>query len=221
MIAAGERQIRKPIFSIRPPLSRTRANVLKLFLKIIMFITQIDNTFFGVLFMDVFRALGNNNRRSMLKILIKRRTHISALAKELNIAVPVALKHAKILEEIGFVERTKFGNTHVLQVRKAALQKIKHLWDLFEKPLTVEVSRGTTMLDALQKVSGLKFEKRKDGAYITSVDGKDGFYIYEVEGKLVEKPANEFKIEKSAEVELKRLMPVIGKKILIHVKEEG
>ncbi|MBN2066990.1 MAG: winged helix-turn-helix transcriptional regulator [Candidatus Diapherotrites archaeon] len=170
--------------------------------------------------MDVFRALGNDNRRRMLRILINRKMHVSALARELDIAVPVALKHARVLEGVGFVERARFGNTHVLQVRADALQRIKQLWDLFERPLTVEVSRGTSMLDALKRVSGLKIEKQRDGAYITSVDGKPGFYIYEVEGKLVEKPADKFKIERSAEVELKRLMPVVGKKIIINVKQE-
>ena len=168
--------------------------------------------------MGVFRALGNENRRNMLKILLDRRMHISAVAKELNIAVPVALKHAKILEEVGFIERTRFGNAHVLQVKQEALQRIKHLWDLFEKPLVVSVKKGTTMLDALGTISGLQIEKQKDGALITAVGGKKGYYVYEVNGKLVEKPIDLFKIEKNVEVELKRLLPVVGKKIIISVK---
>ncbi len=169
--------------------------------------------------MDVFRALGNNNRRNMLLILMRKQMHISALAKELNIAGPVALKHAKILEELGFIERARFGNTHVLRLRKEALEKIKRLWDLFEKPLVVEVAKGTTMLDALRRVSGLQIEKSKDGALIKSVDGKEGYYIYEVDGQLVEKSADRFRISKSMEVELKRLLPVVGKKIIVKVKK--
>lgn len=168
--------------------------------------------------MDVFRALGNANRRSMLKILLRKRMHISALAKELNIAVPVALRHVSVLEETGFIERRRFGNAHVLRVRREALQRIKHLWDLFEKPLIIEVARGATLLDALGKVSGLKIEKTEDGVFIKSVDGKEGYYIYEVDGRLVEKPADRFRIEKNLEVDLKRLVPVVGKKILVRVK---
>lgn len=130
----------------------------------------------------------------------------------------MALKHAEIFENAGFVERSRVGNAHILSVRKDALQKIKHLWDLFDKPLAVKVEKGTSMLSALQKVSGIEIESRKGDTFIKSVDGKAGYYIYEVDGKLVEKPANKFKIKKGMEVELKRLMPVVGKKILISVE---
>ncbi len=165
--------------------------------------------------MDIFKVLGNKNRINMLKILMKQSTHISGLARELNISVPVALRHAIILEQAGFIERQKAGNTHFLKVREEAVNKIRKAFQLFEKPLIVEVQKGTKMIDALKKVSGLKIEETKDGAFISEVDGKKGYYIFEVNGKLPDKPADKLEINKSVEIELKQLLPVIGKKISI------
>ena len=62
---------------------------------------------------DLFKALGNLNRRSMIKLLMQQDFHISGIAKELNIAVPVALKHAQILEEVGLIEREIVGNIYL------------------------------------------------------------------------------------------------------------
>ncbi len=167
--------------------------------------------------MDFFKAFGNRNRVNMLKILMKTETHISGLAKELNISVPVAFRHVKILEIAGFVEREKVGNLHVIKIKEDALERIKKAWKLFEEPLIIEVSKGTKMLDALRKVSGLKIEEQKDGAFITEVDGKKGYYIYEINGRLPSKPVDKFIINKDLEVELKLLSPVIGKKTVIKI----
>lgn len=165
--------------------------------------------------MDFFKAFGNKNRVNMLKILMNKETHISGLAKQLNISVPVAFRHVKILEEAGFVERQKLGSSHIIKVKENALERIKKAWALFEEPLTIEVPRGTSLLGALKKVSGLKIEQDKTGAYITEVDGKKGYYIYEVNGKLPSESVDKFIIERNVEVELKLLSPVIGKKTVI------
>ena len=169
--------------------------------------------------MDVFRVLGNENRRSMLRILMHKRMHISALAKELDISVPVALKHVQILEEASFVERTKLGNTHVVNINSNALSKLKSVYSLFEKPLVVEARKGTPLIDALKRVVRLSVEKSDEGAFISSVDGKRGYYIYEVNGKLSEKPVDKFLINRDAEIEFKRLVPVLGKKIVVKIRD--
>lgn len=153
----------------------------------------------------------------MLKLLLKEEMHISGLARELGIAVPVALRHARILEDAGFVERRKQGSLHVLKIRENAASKVRKAFGLFEKPLEVEVRKGSSMLEALQKIQGIKFEHSKTGTFITEVEGKKGFFLYEVDGKIVSEAANEFKISKNSTVELKQLLPVVGKKIRIKV----
>ncbi|MCR4335662.1 MAG: winged helix-turn-helix domain-containing protein [archaeon] len=168
--------------------------------------------------MDIFQVLGNQNRRNIMQILMRKDTHIAALAKELNISNPVALKHVQALEEVGLVEREKIGNTHVIKIRKEAIKKLKQVWSLFDKSLIVEVPKETTLLEALKKVSGLEVEEREDGVYIVGVDGKQGYYTYEINGQLPKESADKLFLKKDCEVELKRLLPIIGKKILIKVK---
>ena len=169
--------------------------------------------------MDAFKVLGNPNRRSILQILMKKDMHIAKIARELNISNPVALKHVLVLEEVGLIEREKIGNTHVLHIRQEAVKKIRQAFGLFEESFVVRVKKGTSLLDALRKVSGLKFEKRSDGSYITEIDGKEGYYTYEVNGKLPDKSADAFLLEKDCEIELKRLLPIVGKKIVVKVEQ--
>lgn len=170
--------------------------------------------------MDLFRALGNPNRRNMIQILLTKEAHIAALAKELNISSPVALKHARILEENGLIEREKLGNTHVLRIRKEALKKLKLASELLEKPLVFNVKKGEKLLNALEKVSGLEIDKAKQGAFIKRIDGKDGYFVFEINGKFPTKPIEEITLNEKTEIELKRLLPVIGKKIIFEVEKD-
>lgn len=171
--------------------------------------------------MDAFKVLGNEKRMQMLKIILKQSRHISGLARELNISVPVALRHAEILEQAGFVERQKVGNSHFLNVPEPAAIKIKKALGLFEKPLVIKVPKGAKMLDALRKISGLRIEETKEGAFITEVEGKKGYYLYEVNGKLPSKPIDALQINKNIEIEFKQLLPVVGKKISIQIASDG
>lgn len=168
--------------------------------------------------MDVFRVLGNENRRSMLRILMTRDLHVSALAKELSISVPVALKHVRVLEQANFVSREKVGNSHLVSINREAVSRIKSAYDLFDRPLVVEVDKGVSLLDALKKVASLSVKSTADGSFISGVDGKQGYYIYEVDGKFSEKPVDQFFVSKDLSVEFKRLLPVIGKKVLVKIK---
>ena len=167
---------------------------------------------------DLFKALGNANRRAMIKLLMQQDFHISGIAKELNIAVPVALKHTNILEEVGLIERNIVGNAHILSIKKESLSKIEKVSEMFEESFNISVEKNTNILDALKKVSGIKIEKTKDGTLISSVYGKPGYYIYEVNGKLPDTPVDKYFVKTDVEIELKRLLPVIGKKIKIKVK---
>ncbi|MBI4044305.1 MAG: metalloregulator ArsR/SmtB family transcription factor [Candidatus Diapherotrites archaeon] len=169
--------------------------------------------------MDLFRALGNQNRRNILKFLLQKEFHVSGLARELNISVPVTLKHVNVLESVGLVERERIGNTHVLKIRKDALEKLKGVWDLFEKPLVLKVKKGSTILEALKKIEGVTFSKTGNGiVYIDVVDGKKGMYVYDVNGVIPLEYADQFRLKENCTVEIKRLVPVVGKKVSIRVE---
>lgn len=167
---------------------------------------------------DIFRVLGNKNRRNILLTLQKKENHISALARELNIAVPVALRHIILLESVGLISKKKYGKTHVFFINKSAENKLKSLLNLIDEPQTVTISKNETLDKALEKISGIKIEHTKQGAFISSIDNNKGFFIFEVNGKLVSKSPDKIKINKTTTIELQRLSPIIGKKIEIKVE---
>jgi len=65
----------------------------------------------------LFKALGSSTRIQILKMLTKKQMHITGLANELKLSVPVVARHVRVLEKAGLVQRTKFGRTHVLRSR--------------------------------------------------------------------------------------------------------
>ncbi|MDP6459242.1 MAG: helix-turn-helix domain-containing protein [Candidatus Hydrothermarchaeota archaeon] len=168
----------------------------------------------------MFKALSSKTRREMLRILAKNEMHISGLARELGISVPVAARHCRLLEEKGLIERRKFGRSHVLKLNpeKIRIDKLYEKLDIFSETNKVEVSKRANLLEALKKVAGIKIEKVGDKEFITSVDGEEGYYIFEVDGKLPSVPVDKFVIEKNVKIELKRLAPVKRKEMNIRVK---
>ncbi|MDO9097100.1 MAG: helix-turn-helix domain-containing protein, partial [Candidatus Methanoperedens sp.] len=96
---------------------------------------------------DVFRALGSTTRLKMLKILAKKEMHITGLARELNLSVPVVAKHSKLLEKAGLIEIRKFGRTHVLG------SKIKNMYSVLDElsdSYEVKLQKGASILEALK-----------------------------------------------------------------------
>lgn len=163
----------------------------------------------------MFKTLGSKTRREILRILIKREMHITGLAKELGISVPVAAKHVKLLEEKGLIERRKFGKTHILN---AKLDRLYQTLDELSESHEVEVSKGSNILDALKQISGVRIEKVGEREFVTSIDGEAGYYIYEVNGAFPNVPMDRFVLEENANVELKKLIPVKKKEMKIKLK---
>ncbi|MBI2076552.1 MAG: winged helix-turn-helix transcriptional regulator [Candidatus Aenigmarchaeota archaeon] len=154
----------------------------------------------------------------MIKVLMKGSFYMSSLAKELNVPTPVVFKHLRKLELAGIIEREKMGNVHILRIKEGAVKKLKLAFDILEEPLLIEVGKNTTLLDALKRVPGIKVWKNKDGQTETTVDGKSGDYVYEINGKMPNEPIDKFVIARDVEIELKRLVPVFGKKIVIKMR---
>lgn len=169
---------------------------------------------------DLIKALNSKTRRQILKLLSKKEMHISGLARELEVSVPVALKHVRILEDAGLVARKKVGNTHFVSILEEAVNRLEGIWWMIDSSSIVEVRKGATMLDALKLIPGIHVKKTKNGYFIDSVDDREGYYIYEVNGRLIDKAIDEYLIENDSVVELKRLIPVLGKKIRIIVSDK-
>lgn len=163
----------------------------------------------------MFKILASNTRREMLKILAKKEMHISGLARELKISVPVAAKHCKLLESKGLVERKKFGRTHVL---KANLDRLYEVLDELSESFDLRMPRGSSVLDALKQISGVKVERVGGREFVTSIDGEKGYYVYEVDGISPGISMDKFVLKKNVKVELKKLVHVKRKEMRIKIK---
>jgi len=150
----------------------------------------------------------------MLKLLTKSDYHVSGLAKALDISVPVAAKHVKILEDAELVTRRTFGKTHVLTANRT---KLYEAMEAFSEEYEIEAREGTSILEALKNVAGIGIKKVGDKEFIASIDDEEGFYIYEVNGKLPDMPINECTIAHGGEIEIKRLVPVLKKRVKVKV----
>lgn len=163
----------------------------------------------------IFKALSSKTRLKMLMLSMKSIYHISGLAKAVGISVPVAAKHVRILEDAELVEIKKFGKTHVLMVNRG---KLYEAMETFSEEYEIEVHKGASILDALKEVAGVGIKKIGDKEFIASIDNEGGFYVYEVNGKSPNMPINEYKMEKSGEIEIKRLVPVLKKRVKVSIR---
>lgn len=162
----------------------------------------------------LFKALSSKTRMKMLKLLMKTDYHVSGLAKALGISVPVAAKHVKILEEAELVNRKTFGKTHVLTVNRAKLYEVM---ETFSEDYEIEVRKGASILEALKDVGGIGIKKVGDKEFIASIDDEEGFYIYEVNGKSTDMPINAYTMEQDGEIEIKRLVPILKKRVRVTI----
>lgn len=163
----------------------------------------------------LFRALGSPVRRRILRILLSKEAHISGLAKELGLSVPVVAKHCRILEREGLIERKRFGSTHVL---RAKFNAIYENFDGFSETVRVSIPPGATLLEALKR-AGADVTQRRDGEYIVSIDGDPGLYLYEVDGQQPPVTVDKFVPEGRVRVVLKKLVTVKRKEIEVEVGE--
>ena len=165
----------------------------------------------------VFKALGCSTRLQMLEILSDSETHITGMAKKLGISVPVAAKHVKILEDAGLVDRTRFGKTDILKLNAS---KVYTILDRFAPTKSVEVEKGTTLLEALRKVSAVEVKQVGDRDAVVATDGDQGFYIYEIDGNFSDKTVHECTFDQDATVKWKKLEPITKMKLNINIKKE-
>ena len=164
---------------------------------------------------NVFKALANTKRRMMLDLLLSENYHITGLAKKLGISVPVATRHVKILEECGIVKRKKYGRTHIISICVDPPQKAA---EAFLQTYTVDVAKGASVLDVLQKVSSVKMKRIGDNEFVASIDGKEGLYIYEVDGVISDKTITEMRLNKNTVIRWKRLIPASEREIAVKIK---
>lgn len=84
----------------------------------------------------IFRALGDNTRRAMLKRLARGEQTVSELAAPYRMSLAAASKHIQTLERAGLVKRTVRGRIHYCRIDPRPLERAdnwlrdyERLWD--------------------------------------------------------------------------------------------
>ena len=164
----------------------------------------------------IFRALSSPTRIKILKALMQKEMHLSGLAREIDISVPVTSRHIKILEDVGLINKRIFGNTYLLT---AKIKNLEATLEPFIEESSIEIDQKKSIFDALKQIPGIEVKKAGKHQYIRSIDGDEGYYIYEVDGTLPKKPIDQYTIDKNVTLDLKKLVSVKKKKIEINVKD--
>ncbi len=149
-----------------------------------------------------------------MKILLNREIHLSGLAKELGVSVPVISRHVKLLEMVGLVKKRIVGNVHLLS---ANIESLEEVLEPFIEESVVEIHKHGSLFDALKQLPGIEVQRVGDNQYITSINREKGYYIYEVDGKPPDLPINKYKPKKNVTLQVKKLVPVNKKKIEVKI----
>lgn len=176
-----------------------------------MNVTNMDND-------KMFKALSSETRIKIIKILLNREIHLSGLARELNISVPVMSRHIKLLENVELVKKRVVGNVHLLSANIGSLEE---LLEPFIEESEIEINEHDSIFDALKQIPGIEIQRVGENQYITSIDGEKGYYIYEVDGKIPTKSIDEFRPKKNITLELKKLVSVNKKKIEVKIPHKN
>ncbi|MDH7507391.1 MAG: winged helix-turn-helix domain-containing protein [Candidatus Thermoplasmatota archaeon] len=163
----------------------------------------------------LFRALSSPTRIKILKTLLHKDMHLSGLARELKISIPVVSRHIKILEKAELIDKKIYGNTYIL---KTKTNNLELLLEPFTDESIIEINKKKSIFEALKQLPDIEIKKVGKHYYISSVNGENGYFIYEINGKLPKKPIDEYIINKDVTFNLKKLVSIKKKKIEIRFK---
>jgi DNA-binding transcriptional ArsR family regulator len=100
---------------------------------------------------DVFQAIADPNRRSIIGLLAKQKLTVNAVAEHFSISRPAVSRHLKILKESGLLVVRRQGRERYCEVR---LDKLSEVADWIEQYQTIweqRLDRLDEYLNELQK----------------------------------------------------------------------
>jgi len=165
---------------------------------------------------NIFKALSSHTRMQIMKTLLIREMHLTRLAKELDVSVPVISRHVKILETAGLIQKRIIGNAHVLTANIGSLEKAL---EPFIEESVVKIKKHGSLFDALKQLPNIEIQQVGDNQYITSINGEKGYYIYEVDGKPPDVTIDEYRPKTNVTFQVKKLVPINKKKIEVKISE--
>lgn len=96
---------------------------------------------------DVFMAIADPTRRSILAILTGGAVTVSALASNFDISRPAVSKHIKVLEQASLVNITESGRERYCQLNQQGFDDIKDWLGFYENFWTTRMIKFEQVLN--------------------------------------------------------------------------
>jgi DNA-binding transcriptional ArsR family regulator len=105
---------------------------------------------------DVFNAIADPTRRSILMSLTKESYNVNALADKFDITRQAVSLHIKYLQECGVVSLKKSGREHICSLEAEKLTEVAEWLTPFRKMWSRKFNKLDKLLDELQSKSSKK-----------------------------------------------------------------
>ena len=100
---------------------------------------------------DVFQAIADPTRRSILGLLALQTLTLNAIAENYSISRPAISKHIKILEECGLVQITDQGRERYCEARLDQLNEVAQWVEQYKQFWETKLDSLETYLHTIQK----------------------------------------------------------------------
>lgn len=100
---------------------------------------------------DVFQAIADPTRRSILGLLAIQTLTLNAIAENYSISRPAISKHIKILEECGLVQITEQGRERYCEAKLDQLNEVAQWVEQYKQFWETKLDSLETYLNAIQK----------------------------------------------------------------------
>ncbi len=81
---------------------------------------------------DAFRAIGDPNRRQILKMLSEQSRTINSLAENFDMSRPAISRHIKILHRNGFISIEDIGRERHCKLKQDGFAEVQNWIDFFD-----------------------------------------------------------------------------------------
>jgi len=100
---------------------------------------------------DPFQAVGDPNRRQMLRLLSRESLTINALAENFDMTRPAVSKHIKILYTAGFISIEDIGRERHCMLKQSGFKQLQQWIDYFDQFWAVKLKKLEDMLSEKTK----------------------------------------------------------------------
>ena len=100
---------------------------------------------------DPFQAVGDPNRRHMLRLLSKESLTINALAENFDMTRPAVSKHVKILYSAGFISIEDIGRERHCMLKQSGFKQLQQWIDYFDQFWAVKLKKLEDLLNEKAK----------------------------------------------------------------------